>query len=63
MVVKLYNFWLGDQYFKESTIRVSLEPPPLELLTIVLPFLRATRVNPPIVTYVSFPDNIKGLRS
>jgi len=46
-----------------STTKVSLDPPPLELFTIVLPFFKATLVKPPIVTYVSLPDKINGLKS
>jgi len=32
-------------------------------LTIVLPFLSATLVNPPVLTYVVFPLRTKGLKS
>ena len=46
-----------------SIIIVSLDPPPCELFTIVLPFFNATLVNPPVVTQVDFPLNINGLKS
>ena len=42
---------------------MSLEPPPWELFTIVLPFLSATLVNPPVVTQDFLPVNINGLKS
>ena len=42
---------------------MSLDPPPCELFTIVLPFLSATLVNPPVLTYVVFPLSTNGLKS
>ena len=42
---------------------MSFDPPPCELLTIVLPFLSATLVRPPVVTQEVLPDKMNGLKS
>ena len=46
-----------------STTHVSLLPPPCELLTTSDPLTSATRVSPPVVTYGSSRDRMKGRRS
>src|SRR5262249_24336938 len=46
-----------------STTQVSLLPQPCDELTTVEPFRKATRVKPPIVTYVSAPDRMNGRKS
>src|SRR5690625_3850375 len=46
-----------------STIQVSLLPPPCEEFTTREPLTRATRVKPPVVTWVDLPCSMNGRRS
>ena len=57
---KKFNLLKVVKYYFSIT-KVSFEPPPWELFTIVLPFFKATLVSPPVVTHDVLPERTKAL--